>query len=204
MDFEAGVIRLEQREEPLTNAVRRLLWEERDSRPPQADPHVLLTEQSHKPLDLPRLSRLTRAALIRGGLEHVHLMDLRRDERRQSGDTALLERAAHGAVSRGEAMELLGLSRTAAYARLRRLTEEHRLIRIGGKYYLPGTVVPPEEQPAAVQNYLEQAGFAYRQEIARLLHVQPKQCTLILKRMVTSGQIAKQGQKYLPQEQKAE
>ena len=139
VDFEAGVIRLEQREEPLTNAVRRLLWEERDSRPPQADPHVLLTEQSHKPLDLPRLSRLTRAALIRGGLEHVHLMDLRRDERRQSGDTALLERAAHGAVSRGEAMELLGLSRTAAYARLRRLTEEHRLIRIGGKYYLPGT-----------------------------------------------------------------
>lgn len=101
-------------------------------------------------------------------------------------------------------MELLGLSRTAAYARLRRLTEEHRLIRIGGKYYLPGTVVPPEEQPTAVQNYLEQAGFAYRQEIARLLHVQPKQCTLILKRMVTSGQIAKQGQKYLPQEQKVE
>lgn len=141
VDFEAGVIRLEQREEPLTNAVRRLLWEERDSRPPQADPHVLLTEQSHKPLDLPRL---------------------------------------------------------------RRLTEEHRLIRIGGKYYLPGTVVPPEEQPTAVQNYLEQAGFAYRQEIARLLHVQPKQCTLILKRMVTSGQIAKQGQKYLPQEQKVE
>ena len=45
---------------------------------------------------------------------------------------------------------------------------------------------------------------AYRQEIARLLHVQPKQCTLILKRMVTSGEIAKQGQKYLPQEQKAE
>ena len=204
VDFEAGVIRLEQREEPLTNAVRRLLWEERDSRPPQADPHVLLTEQSHKPLDLPRLSRLTRAALVRGGLGHVHLMDLRRDERRQSGDTALLERAAHGAVSRGEAMELLGLSRTAAYARLRRLTEEHRLIRIGGKYYLPGTVVPPEEQPTAVQNYLEQAGFAYRQEIARLLHVQPKQCTLILKRMVTSGQIAKQGQKYLPQEQKVE
>ena len=80
----------------------------------------------------------------------------------------------------------------------------HRLIRVGGKYYLPGTVVPPEEQPTAVQNYLEQAGFAYRQEIARLLHVQPKQCTLILKRMVTSGQIAKQGQKYLPQEQKVE
>lgn len=202
--LQARFSRFVTREKPLTNAVRRLLWEERDSRPPQADPHVLLTEQSHKPLDLPRLSRLTRAALIRGGLEHVHLMDLRRDERRQSGDTALLERAAHGAVSRGEAMELLGLSRTAAYARLRRLTEEHRLIRIGGKYYLPGTVVPPEEQPTAVQNYLEQAGFAYRQEIARLLHVQPKQCTLILKRMVTSGQIAKQGQKYLPQEQKVE
>lgn len=100
VDFESGVIWLDQREEPLTNAVRRLLWEERESRPPQADPHVLLTEQSHKPLDLPRLSRLTRAALIRGGLEHVHLMDLRRDERRQSGDTALLESRSRSSFPR--------------------------------------------------------------------------------------------------------
>ena len=70
----------------------------------------LLTEQSHKPLDLPRLSRLTRAALIRGGLEHVHLMDLRRDERRQSGDAALLGAGCpRRPVSRSEAMELLGL-----------------------------------------------------------------------------------------------
>ena len=196
-------LELPDRTIPMTEQLRGYLWRLYQNRKSES-PYVVVSERYGDRMQPESISRLTRAALIRGGLEHVHLMDLRRDERRQSGDTALLERAAHGAVSRGEAMELLGLSRTAAYARLRRLTEEHRLIRIGGKYYLPGTVVPPEEQPTAVQNYLEQAGFAYRQEIARLLHVQPKQCTLILKRMVTSGQIAKQGQKYLPQEQKVE
>ena len=198
VDLEAGVLRLEGREVVMTNAVRRLLREAYARREAGADPHVLLTEQSKRPLDLPRLSRLTRAALIRGGMENVRLVDLRRDENREDGDAALLERVRRqGAISRGDVMECLGVSRTAAYARLRRMVEQERLVRVGGKYYLPGTVVPPEAQPDAIRTYLEQWGFAYRQDIAALLRVQPKQCTVILKRLVEAGVLRQQGQRYL-------
>ncbi|MEY8259364.1 hypothetical protein AALA80_03370 [Oscillospiraceae bacterium 50-60] len=207
VDFAENVLRLPDREVSLTNAAHRLLL---DTRRRQADcgPHVLLTAQSRRPLDLPRLSRITRAALIRGGMEHVSLRDLRRDETREDEDAKILDLAARrGPVSRGEIMTLLGLSKTAVYGRLRRLTDLGRLVRVGGKYYLPGTVVPPEEQPAAVVGYLEQAGFAYRQDICGLLRIEPRQCTLLLKRMVAAGALAQDGQKYFlppPEERKAE
>jgi len=193
---DGGVLRLPDREVPLTNAVRRLLEE----RPRLEDPHVLLTEHSHRPLDLPRLSRMTRAALIRGGMEHTSLRDLRRDEGREDQDARLLEAAQAGPLSRGDVTALLGLSKTAAYARLRRLTDRRQLVRVGGKYYLPETVVPPERQPETIRAYLAQAGFAYRQDIVDLLHIQPKQCTLLLRRLVREGVLVQLGQKYaLPQ-----
>ncbi len=203
VDFDGGVLRLPEREVPLTSAVRRLLEEERRRRPAEEDPHVLLTEQSRKPLDLPRLSRITRAALIRGGLERVALRDLRKDDSRETEDHLILQRVLEkGFVSRSDVTELLGFSKTATYARLRRLTEQKRLVRIGGKYYLPGTVVPPELHRETILEYLAQAGFAYRQDIADLLHIQPKQCTLILRHLVEEGAVVQIGQKYyLPQQE---
>lgn len=203
VDFQRDVICLPDRELPLTNAVRRLLEDTR-RRAPEEEAHVLLTERSRKPVDLPRLSRMTRAALIRGGMEHVMLRDLRRDESREDEDARILERAgAAGALSRGDVMALLGLSKTAAHARLRRLTEQKKLVRIGGKYYLPGSVVPPERHLAAIRAYLERAGFAYRQDIADLLHIQRKQCTLVLRRLVDAGELVQSGQKYyLPEDER--
>lgn len=204
VDFQEGVLRLPDREMPMTSAVRRILEEEHGRRSPEEDPHVLLTEQSRKPLDLPRLSRLTRAALIRGGLERVSLRDLRRDDGRDEEDERILQRALErGCLSRGDVSELLGLSKTATYARLRRLTEHGKLVRVGGKYYLPGTVVPPEKHREAILGYLAEAGFAYRQDIVDLLHIQPKQCTLVLHRMVEEGALVQLGQKYyLPEQEK--
>ena len=197
VDMEEGLLHLPDRDAVLTSAVRRLLEEERQRRGPGEDPHVLLTEQSRKPLDLPRLSRLTRAALIRGGLERVTLRDLKRDDSRNAEDEQVLQRVLEqGFVSRGEVSELLGLSKTATYARLRRLTELGKLVRVGGKYYLPGTVVPPEQHRETILGYLSQAGFAYRQDIVDLLHIQPKQCTLVLHRMVEEGALVQMGQKY--------
>ena len=88
-------------------------------------------------------------------------------------------------------------------SRLRRLTERGRLVRVGGKYYLPGTVVPPERHREAILEYLAGAGFAYRQDIVDLLHIQPKQCTLVLHRMVEEGALVQLGQKYfLPEREK--
>ena len=200
VDFDSDSIHLSDREVPLTNALRRLLEDTR-RRAPAGEPHVLLTEHSRKPMDLPRLSRMTRAALIRGGMEDVLLRDLRRDEGREDEDARLLSlTAAQGVLDRGDVMDLLGLSKTAAYTRLRRLTERGKLVRIGGKYYLPGDVVPPEKHLETIRAYLEQFGFAYRQDIADLLHIQRKQCALILRRMVERGELAQSGQKYyLPQ-----
>ena len=196
VDLETDSLRLPDREVPLTNAPRRILEDTR-RRAPAGEPHVLLTEHSRKPVDLPRLSRMTRAALIRGGMEDVLLRDLRRDEGREDEDARLLSlAAARGVLDRGDVMDLLGLSKTAAYARLRRLTERKKLVRIGGKYYLPGEVVPPEKHLETIRAYLEKAGFAYRQDIADLLHIQRKQCALILRRMVERGELAQSGQKY--------
>ncbi len=204
VNFQEGTLHLPDRAITMTSAVRRLLEEEYQRRTPGEDPHILLTEQSRKPLDLPRLSRLTRAALIRGGLERVSLRDLKRDDCRDLEDEQVLRQALErGFVSRGDVSELLGLSKTATYARLRRLTERGRLIRVGGKYYLPGTVVPPERHREAILGYLAQAGFAYRQDIVDLLHIQPKQCTLVLRHMVDEGALIQIGQRYfLPQEEK--
>lgn len=204
VDFQEGVLRLPDRCVVITSALRRILEDEYRRRLPEEDPHVLLTEQSRKPLDLPRLSRLTRAALIRGGLERVTLRDLKRDDCRDMEDERILQRALEqGFVSRGDVSEVLGLSKTATYARLRRLTEHGRLVRVGGKYYLPGTVVPPERHREAILEYLAEAGFAYRQDIVELLHIQPKQCTLVLHRMVEEGALIQLGQRYfLPEQEK--
>lgn len=209
IDWEADHIHLPTRKVALTSTVRRLLEEERRRRAPEDDPHVLLTERSRRPIDLPRLSRMTRAALIRGGMERAALRDLRRNEGRDSGDALILQCALeNGAVSRRDVSELLSLSKTAAYHRLRRLSERKRLVRVGGKYYLPGTVVPPERHLETVRAYLEREGFAYRQDVAALLHIQPKQCGLVLRHMVEAGALVQTGQRYfLPgpaEERKAE
>ena len=202
VDFDRDLLLLPNRELPLTNAVRRLLEETR-RRAPADEPHVLLTERSRKPLDLPRLSRMTRAALIRGGMEHILLRDLRRDENRADEDARILEKAGAGALSRGDVMALLGLSKTAAHTRLRRLTEQKKLVRVGGKYYLPGSVVPPEQHLPVIRAYLARAGFAYRQDIVDLLHIQRKQCTLLLRRLVEAGELVQSGQRYyLPEDKK--
>ena len=99
---------------------------------------------------------------------------------------------------------LLGVSKTAAYGRLHRLTEQRKLVRIGAKYYLPGSVVPPERHWETIRAYLTQAGFAYRQDIVQLLHIRPKQCTLLLRRLVERGDLLQRGQRYYLPEPKNE
>jgi integrase len=202
VDFARGCLRLPDREVPLTGDLRRMLEETR-CRAPEGEDHVLLTERSRKPLDLPRLSRLTRSALIRGGMEQTLPRDLRKDESREDEDQRLLDAARQGPLSRSGAAALLGISKSAAHGRLRCLTERNELVRVGGKYYLPGTVVPPERQWETVRAYLERSGSAYRQDIAGVLQVRPKQCAPVLRRMVDAGWLARIGQKYyLPQDGK--
>ena len=167
VDLDRGLLRLPDRDLPLGVTLRRLLRAAAGRRRPGEDPHVLLTPNSRRPLDQPRLSKMVRTALIRGGMEHISLGDLCREERRENEDARLLAYAAEkGTISRSEAMSLLGLSKVAAYERLRQLAERGKLVRVGGKYYPAGQVVPPEEQYDVIRTFLEQSGPAYRQDLA--------------------------------------
>ena len=195
VDFAAGVLRLESREVHLSSTVRQLLLDRRERGGENL--HVLLSDSAGRPLDVPRLSRIVRTALIRGGMDQVTLRDLYRSAGRSGAEAELLELVRQkGAVSRGDVMEALGVTSAAAYGLLRRMTDERRLVRVGGKYYLPGTVVPPEEQPAAIREYLGKVGFAYRQDIAEVLRVGSKQCGVILKHLVEAGELVQVRQKY--------
>ena len=49
--------------------------------------------------------------------------------------------------------------------------------------------MPPERQEQAVLDYLGREGFAYRQDIARLLGIKAAQCRPILQRMIQQGQL---------------
>ena len=195
VDLGENVLRLPDRTVPLGNTVRRMLLDRQADR--TLNEHVFLSSRAKKPVDLPRLSSLVRSALIRGGLDGVTLRDLLISGARTREETAIVEWIRRkGTISRGETMDLLGVTKVAAYNRLRRMADEKKLVRVGGKYYLSGTVVPPEEQSAAIRAYLEKEGFAYRQDVAEMLHIQSRQCTVILKRMVDQGELVQVRQRY--------
>ena len=68
---------------------------------------------------------------------------------------------------------------------------------MGARYYLPEHVVPPEKQEEAVLSYLEREGFAYRQDVARLLGIDVSQCRPLLQRLLAQGRILQQRQRYI-------
>lgn len=67
---------------------------------------------------------------------------------------------------------------------------------MGKKYYLPGTVVPEEKQWEVISAYLQEAGFAYCQDVAELLHVGKRKTAGILRRMVKDGRLLQFEKRY--------
>lgn len=197
VDFEENKVCLVDRTIPLNATVCRLLLEMKSRSQGVDDPHVMLTPNSNRPIDQPRLSKIVRTALIRGGMEHIKLGDLNKEEKREKDDAKILRYVSeNGTISRREVMLLLGLQKVAAYERLRRLTAQRKLVRVGAKYYLAGTVIPPEEQYERIRSHLEQVGCAYRQELAELLHIETRKCGLILKHLVEEEKLVQKGQRY--------
>ena len=197
--LEDGALRLEDRTIPLSGGVLAVLQELRDSTRPAPEDFILRAPRSGQPYDRTRLSKVVRAALVRGGLDNVTLRDLRLDCSIRSGGegqvVAHLRR--HGSITRAEAMELMHVSRTTAYNRLKQMVKRGKLTQVGAKYYLKDTVVPPERQRAVILDYLSKEGFAYRQDIARLLNIDPRQCRPILQKMIADGEIVQQRQRYV-------
>lgn len=195
---DGEVLRLEDRTVPLTSGVLGVLTDLRAAEPETT--YVLTAPRSGQPYDRTRLSKVVRAALVKAGLDNLTLRDLRLDcDIRVGGEnevTACLWRQQ--SITRNEAAELLGVSRSTAYNRLKQMVRRGKLTQIGARYYLSAAVVPPERQEAVILDYLSREGFAYRQDIAQLLGIDPSQCRPILQRMVTAGQIVQERQRYLP------
>lgn len=168
------------------------------------DPHVLLSPRARNPYDPARLSKLVRAALVKAGLDDVTLRDVQQDYTLRAGGREQVTDyiRAHGSITRKEAAALLGVSGGTAYNRLKALVKQDVLVQVGMRYYLPDTVVPPERQEAEILGYVSREDFAYRQDVARLLGIGPRQCEPILKRMAARGLLSQKNQRYtLPREE---
>ena len=196
VDLENGLLRLPERTVVLGSGTVSALCKLHAASPAGV---YVLTAPGGGAFDRTRLSRLVRSALVRAGLDGVTPRDLRLDwQTRQEGEeqvTAYLRRSR--SITRDEAAALLGVSPEAAYGRLRRMARRGKLTQVGTRYYLPGSVVPTQRQEQVVLEYLRQEGFAYRQDIARLLHLPPSQCRPILKRLLAAGKLLQDGQRYL-------
>lgn len=190
-------LRLSQREVSLTEGTRQVL-EELAVRGDRTG-FVLTAPRSGLPYDRTRLSKLVRAALIRAGMDNLTLRDLRVDYAlRSGGGGQILARVRQqGWTTRNEVRGLLNVSRAVAYNRLKQMVNRGQLTQVGARYYLPGTVVPPAEQEGALIDYLKREGFAYRQDVARLLGIDVSQCRPLLRRMLTQGTLVQDRQRYI-------
>lgn len=199
VDLVRGRLRLQDRTVPFGAAFGQLLHSIRMQRAADADPRVILSPRARSPYDAPRISKLVKTALIRGGVEGVTLDMLRRHGQQRNGKARLLQAAdAMGYLTRNDAMELLSLSAAQAYERLRQLVEEGRLVKVGARYYPAGAVVPPREHAQKVCEYLTETGGAYRKELADILHLEARQCSRILEKLAQEGYLVREGQRYLP------
>ena len=189
-------LRLPGRRVPLTGGAAAMLRDLRAQN--RTDEYVLTAPRSGRPYDRARLSKLARTALVNAGLDDVTIRDLRLDcDLRAEGERQVAAYLrSHPSINRKQAAELLGVSPAAAYRRLKRMARRGKLTQVGARYYLPAAVVPPEHQAEAILAYLAREGFAYRQDIARILQIDPRQCRPILQRMVAAGEIVQQRQRY--------
>lgn len=188
---------LPQRVVPLSGGAKQVL-EELAAQEGRAGP-VLTAPRSGLPYDRTRLSKLARAALIRAGLDNLTLRDLRVDYALRAGGAGqiLSQVRQQGWTTRNEVQTLLKVSHTVAYNRLKQLVKRGQLTQVGTRYYLPGAVVPPDEQEAALMDYLEREGFAYRQDVAHLLGIDVSQCRPLLRRMLEQGTLIQDRQRYI-------
>ncbi len=187
-DPEAGTLSIGGRTYTPDADTLCLLRNELAQRSAADDPHIILSPITRKPVSGSRLSTMVRTVLIRGGLQDTSLCMTRRDQPIEEEKQRIIKYVSeHGSISRSQCLALLGSTPSKAYARLNDLVFSEALIRINARYYLPESVVPPEQQRAAIVDYIAENGTAYCQDIAELLHIGKRTTARILKKMVDSG-----------------
>ena len=197
VDFDRNLLLLPDRELPMGSRLRRMLSEARERRKDPAEPQVFTAPTTGRPMDLARLTTVTRTALIRGGLEQVNLRNLHTWATQDDRSKILLDLAAQqGYLTREDVTAALNVSKATARQQLLRLRKAGQLVRVGARYYPAGAVTPPEDQLSAIRGYLLQHGTGRRQDFLKLLNVPPAQGTQILSRLVEQGELALGGRHY--------
>ena len=189
VDLENGRITLPDRALEVGAELLMKLSTVKAERGPDADPHVMLSPKAQTPYDMPRLSKTLRNALIRGGVD-ITLKDVLLREKEREADAELMEFITQNApVTRNEIMNRFSLTYMQTFDHVRRLVDSEKVVSIGTKVYLAGTVVPPEEHYEVIRAHLENMGAAYSSELAGLLGIGNRQCAWILKRLVNEGKL---------------
>ena len=197
VDFDRNLLLLPDRELPMGSRLRRMLSEAKERRKDPAEPQVFTAPTTGRPMDLARLTTVTRTALIRGGLEQVNLRNLHTWATQDDRSKILLDLAAQqGYLTREDVTAALNVSKATARQQLLRLRKVGQLVRVGARYYPAGAVTPPEDQLSAIRGYLLQHGTGRRQDFLKLLNVPPAQGTQILSRLVEQGELALVGRHY--------
>ena len=197
VDFQADVLRLPRREVPMGVRLGRLLRETWERQKALNEPKVFVAPTTGRPIDLSRISVVSRTAMIRGGLENFSLRALCTWAAAQRVNDCLIAQAEQqGSLVREDVVKLLHVSENTAWAYLTRLADSGQLEKVGVRYYPKGSVVPPERQLEVMQTYLEAHGTGTRQAFVQLLHVTPHQATNILKHMVERGELVRDGKRY--------
>lgn len=204
VDFDQNLIRLPDRTASMGSRLRRLLLDAWDRRKDLAEPRVFTAPTTGRPMDLSRLTTVTRTALIRGGLEHVNLRNLHTWVRQGDRAQLLMAQAEEqGWLTREAVMERLGVSKSTARQYLLELREAGRLVRVGTRYYPAGAVADPDDHLDIIRAYLQEHGTGRRQDFIRLLGLEPEQGTLLLRRLTDRGELVLTGRHYtLPEQEK--
>lgn len=197
VDFDQNLIRLPDRTVSMGSRLRRLLLDAWDRRKDPAEPRVFTAPTTGRPMDLSRLTTVTRTALIRGGLEHVNLRNLHTWVRQGDRAQLLMAQAEEqGWLTREAVMERLGVSKSTARQYLLELREAGRLVRVGTRYYPAGAVADPDDHLDIIRAYLQEHGIGRRQDFIRLLGLEPEQGTLLLRRLTDRGELVLTGRHY--------
>ena len=103
------------------------------------EPKVFVAPTTGRPIDLSRISVVSRTAMIRGGLENFSLRALCTWAAAQkTGELLTAQAERQGSLVREDVMRLLNVSANTAWSCLNRLAESGQLEKVGVRYYPKG------------------------------------------------------------------
>lgn len=128
IDFSRKELYLYTEAFPLSEDLIKILQEVFSKRAPDSDPHILLRSRSGKPIGCNWLSKLSRNALIRGGMSDINIVTIAGNLRIRKVFSFIQE---HGAITTKQIIELLGVNKVTAGSLLRELVAQGKLVKNG-------------------------------------------------------------------------